>query len=119
MTGLAASIVLRCGVVWLIKHRSSPQVYNFCSEAGRCYEPAVFEGRVERYPFTDHGVPPLQSLIDAINSAKAWLDLHPQNVVAFHCKVSSRAVDSFMPFPPPSFLLLHNGGWALLPLGCC
>jgi len=46
----------------------------------------VFDGRVERYPFRDHGVPPVETLSEFCNSAKAWLDADPENVVSLHCK---------------------------------
>ena len=68
------------------KHPGRYKVYNFCCEAGRGYDEAVFDGRVERYPFRDHGVPPLETMAEFCNSAKAWLDSDPSNVVCLHCK---------------------------------
>ncbi len=61
-------------------------MYNFCCEPGRGYDPAVFDGRVERYPFKDHNTPPLDTMVAFANSAKQWLDADPENVVNMHCK---------------------------------
>ena len=41
---------------------------------------------MERYPFRDHGVPPLATMSEFCNSAKAWLDADEENVVSLHCK---------------------------------
>uniref|UniRef100_A0A7S1TW21 Phosphatidylinositol-3,4,5-trisphosphate 3-phosphatase n=1 Tax=Phaeomonas parva TaxID=124430 RepID=A0A7S1TW21_9STRA len=68
------------------KHAGHYRMYNFCCEPGRSYDPAVFEGRVERYPFRDHSVPPLEAIVAFNESAKAWLDADPANVVNVHCK---------------------------------
>ena len=68
------------------KHKGHYKVFNFCCEPGRGYSPDWFDGRIERYPFRDHGVPPLKTMVDFTNSAKAWLDAHPDNVVSLHCK---------------------------------
>ncbi|GMI41842.1 hypothetical protein TrCOL_g3721 [Triparma columacea] len=68
------------------KHAGHYKVYNFCCEPGRGYDAAIFDGRVERYPFRDHGVPPLETMTQFCNSAKAWLDANPKNVVSLHCK---------------------------------
>jgi len=68
------------------KHAGHYKVYNFCCEPGRGYDAAIFDGRVERYPFRDHGVPPLNTMTEFCNSAKAWLDADPKNVVSLHCK---------------------------------
>ncbi|GMI00770.1 hypothetical protein TrVE_jg6552 [Triparma verrucosa] len=68
------------------KHAGHYKVFNFCCEPGRGYDPAVFDGQVERYPFRDHGVPPLATMAEFCNSAKAWLDADEKNVVTLHCK---------------------------------
>lgn len=39
-----------------------------------------------RYPFTDDTCPPLESVVDFCENAKAWLDAHEDNVVSLHCK---------------------------------
>lgn len=69
-----------------LHHKDHYKVYNFCCEYGRSYEPEVYEGRVERYPFKDHNTPPLETMIAFANSAKRWLDADPENVVSMHCK---------------------------------
>ncbi|GMI58624.1 hypothetical protein ScalyP_jg7314 [Parmales sp. scaly parma] len=68
------------------KHGGRYKVFNFCCEPGRGYSPSEFDGRVERYPFRDHGVPPLDTISQFCNSAKQWLDADPKNVVSLHCK---------------------------------
>lgn len=60
--------------------------FNFCCEPGRGYDPAIFGGRVERYPFKDHNTPPLKTMAAFANSAKLWLDADPKHVVNMHCK---------------------------------
>jgi hypothetical protein len=67
-------------------HKDHYKVYNFCCEYGRGYDPSVFYGRIERYPFKDHNTPPLETMAAFANSVKAWLDLDEQNVVNMHCK---------------------------------
>lgn len=61
-------------------------MYNFCCEAGRGYDPKVFEGRVERYPFKDHNTPPLETMVEFAESAMRYLNDSPENVVSMHCK---------------------------------
>ena len=68
------------------KHGGHYRVYNFCCEPGRNYPPELFDGRVERYPFRDHAVPPIELTRDFCTSAKRWLDADPKNVVCIHCK---------------------------------
>lgn len=67
-------------------------MFNFACEPGRGYPVELFEGRCERWPFRDHGVPPLETLMGATNSAQAFLDQHHSNVVVFHCKVGGTRV---------------------------
>lgn len=40
----------------------------------------------DRYPFMDDTCPPLESVVDFCENAKAWLDAHEDNVVSLHCK---------------------------------
>lgn len=67
-------------------HKDHYKVYNFCCEYGRGYDPSVFYGRVKRYPFKDHNTPPLTTMVNFANDAKAWLDADKENVVNMHCK---------------------------------
>ena len=67
-------------------HKDHYKVFNFCCEPGRGYDPSVFEGRVERYPFKDHNTPPLETMAAFANSCKAWIEDDPLNVCSMHCK---------------------------------
>lgn len=42
--------------------------------------------RLIRYPFSDHTCPPLESVVNFCENAKAWLDMDENNVVSLHCK---------------------------------
>jgi phosphatidylinositol-3,4,5-trisphosphate 3-phosphatase/dual-specificity protein phosphatase PTEN len=68
------------------KHGEHYKVYNLCSELDRQYDPSLFHGRVSYYPFDDHNAPPFHMLLDVCEDAAAFLALHPENVVAMHCK---------------------------------
>jgi phosphatidylinositol-3,4,5-trisphosphate 3-phosphatase and dual-specificity protein phosphatase PTEN len=61
-------------------------VYNFCCEPGRGYDPALFDGRVERYPFLDHHTPSLKRMVEFADSAYEWILQDKKNVVTMHCK---------------------------------
>jgi hypothetical protein len=61
-------------------------MYNFCCEPGRGYDPNIFHGRVERYPFKDHNTPPLETMFAFTQSAMSWLEEDEQHVVNMHCK---------------------------------
>ena len=61
-------------------------LFNFCCEPGRGYDPALFHGRVQRYPFKDHCTPPLETLAAFGNGAKLWLEEDDANVCSMHCK---------------------------------
>lgn len=67
-------------------HMDHYKQFNFCCEPGRGYDAAFFHNRVERYPFKDHNTPPLETMCAFANSAKKWLDDHPDNVCNMHCK---------------------------------
>ena len=67
-------------------HKNKFMMYNFCCEPGRSYDPQIFYGQAERYPFQDHSVPLLESMVAFANSAKQWLDRDPDNIVNLHCK---------------------------------
>eukprot|EP00903_Cladosiphon_okamuranus_P019148 g17614.t2 len=68
-------------------HFDRYKVYNFASELAQMTPPTQrVDARVERYPFTDDTCPPLESVVDFCENAKAWLDAHEDNVVSLHCK---------------------------------
>lgn len=54
---------------------------TFCSLFSR-----VARTCLNRFPFTDHTCPPLESVVNFCESAKAWLDMDENNVVSLHCK---------------------------------
>lgn len=61
------------------------QVYNLCIEES--YDPAHFNDRVERYPFDDNHVPPLQMMKLFCESVHSWLSSDPKNIAVIHCMV--------------------------------
>lgn len=67
-------------------HKDNYKMFNFCCEPGRGYDPKFFHNVVERYPFKDHNVPPLETMAAFCNSAKLYLDADPKHVVNMHCK---------------------------------
>lgn len=60
-------------------------MYNLCVEQD--YDPSHFHGRVERFPFDDNHVPPLQMIKAFCESVDAWLSSDPKNIVVVHCMV--------------------------------
>jgi len=67
-----------------LRHKDHYKVYNLCGE--RTYEANTFHNRVALYPFEDHNAPALQMIEDMMEDVSTWLDDHPKNVVAVHCK---------------------------------
>jgi phosphatidylinositol-3,4,5-trisphosphate 3-phosphatase/dual-specificity protein phosphatase PTEN len=59
-------------------------VYNLCAE--RNYDPVLFDGRVEYFPFEDHNAPSFQMIFDLCENVQMYLDSHPENVAVLHCK---------------------------------
>lgn len=66
------------------RHPEAFRFYNLCSE--RFYDPAKFDGRVRRFPFDDHNPPPFNVLPQFCENVRQFLEEHPQNVAAIHCK---------------------------------
>lgn len=66
------------------QHPDRYKIYNLCSE--KTYDTAYFHHRVERFMIDDHNVPSLQQMLDFAQSAKNWLNAHPENVIVVHCK---------------------------------
>ncbi|EGR32287.1 lim-type zinc finger protein, putative, partial [Ichthyophthirius multifiliis] len=66
------------------RHKNHYKVYNLCSE--RKYQKNCFDGMFEEYPFDDHQPPTLQLIYKFCESINQWLNQHPYNVVAVHCK---------------------------------
>ena len=72
---------------YLEKHHDQHyKIFNLCCEPGRHYDADLFQNRVERWPFRDHCVPPLETMLGLSNSVKKWIDEDPKNMVAIHCK---------------------------------
>jgi phosphatidylinositol-3,4,5-trisphosphate 3-phosphatase/dual-specificity protein phosphatase PTEN len=84
------------------RHRGRYKVFNLCSE--RCYDPEHFGNSVANFPFDDHNAPPLGLIGAFCRSAEAWLALHPDNVVAVHCKAGKSRTGLMV-----TALLLHVG----------
>ena len=78
------------------------KVYNLCCE--REYSSAHFDGRVEIYPFPDHNAPPFEMIRPMCLSVEKWLDEHPKNIVAIHCKAGKGRTGVMV-----CALLLHGG----------
>jgi hypothetical protein len=68
------------------RHKDHYMLFNFCCEPGRGYDPNIFHGRVQRYPFKDHCCPPLETMAAFANAAKLWLEKDAENVCSMHCK---------------------------------
>lgn len=68
------------------RHAGHYRIYNLCCETGRAYAADVFDGRVERYPFADHGVPTLELMLQCCLSAARHIEADDENVVGIHCK---------------------------------
>ncbi len=69
------------------KHGGHFAVVNLCCEPNRQYDVSKFGGApVYRFGFEDHNPPPLQMISEFCRVANAFLDQHPSNVLAIHCK---------------------------------
>ncbi|CAK9162966.1 unnamed protein product [Ilex paraguariensis] len=66
-----------------MRHEGHYKVYNLCTE--QAYNPSHFHGRVERFPFDDNHVPPLQMMKDFCEDVDAWISSDPKNVAVIHC----------------------------------
>ncbi|KAJ9446537.1 Phosphatidylinositol 3 [Diplonema papillatum] len=66
------------------KHPDRYKVYNLCAE--REYETDAFHNRVERIAIDDHQPCDLIMIHEFCESADAWLEEDPRNVIIVHCK---------------------------------
>jgi len=65
-------------------HTDRYKVFNLCSE--RKYQHDRFNNNVSEYPFDDHNPPNLDVIGIFCKDIEDWLELHPENVAAIHCK---------------------------------
>ncbi|KAG1731600.1 uncharacterized protein EDB91DRAFT_711989 [Suillus paluster] len=68
------------------RHGSDFWVFNFCPVRENFYDKSVFGGRVSRYPFPDHHVPPFAVLPLVSREIDAWLTSSKDKVAVLHCK---------------------------------
>ncbi|KAI6099500.1 hypothetical protein EDD16DRAFT_1497475 [Pisolithus croceorrhizus] len=68
------------------RHGQDFWVFNFCPIMENSYDERVFDGRVSRYPFPDHNVPPFPYMSSVTREMRAWLSGADTRVVVLHCK---------------------------------
>ncbi|KAF9226378.1 hypothetical protein BS17DRAFT_777148 [Gyrodon lividus] len=68
------------------RHGSDFWVFNFCPLTENAYHESVFQGRVSRYPFPDHHVPPFSFLSLVTREIHTWLSGSKARVAVLHCK---------------------------------
>ncbi|KAL6063095.1 Phosphatidylinositol-3,4, 5-trisphosphate3-phosphatase, putative, variant 4 [Balamuthia mandrillaris] len=83
-------------------HGGHYRVYNLCSERG--YDPQKFKGQAHCFPMDDHNCPSIETMEGFCMSASEWLEAHPLNVIAVHCKAGKGRTGLMI-----SALLLHLG----------
>jgi len=67
-----------------MRHPKSYKLYNLCVE--QVYDGAKFKGRVSQYPFKEDNACEFEMIKSFCKDVYDWLDEHPQNVAAVHCK---------------------------------
>ncbi len=85
-------------------HTSKYKVFNLCNESFAKYDISKFGAMVASFPFDDHGAPPLELVSAFCASAKSWMLLGLDHVVAIHCKAGKGRTGVMV-----SCLLLHLG----------
>lgn len=65
-------------------HKDHFKIYNLCSE--RAYDHAKFNHNCARFPFDDHNAPAFRLILDICEDMRNFLNQHPLNVIAVHCK---------------------------------
>ncbi|ONI19112.1 hypothetical protein PRUPE_3G259200 [Prunus persica] len=66
-----------------MRHADHYKIYNLCIEEN--YDPSHFYGRVERFPFDDNHVPPLDLMKLFCENVDSWLSHNPKNIAVIHC----------------------------------
>ncbi|OHS96630.1 phosphatidylinositol-3,4,5-trisphosphate 3-phosphatase [Tritrichomonas foetus] len=64
------------------KHLSHYKIYNLTEKP---YDPSLFSGPVENYPFPDHHAPPFNLLLQILKSMHDWYHQDSSNVLVVHC----------------------------------
>ncbi|KAL4068594.1 hypothetical protein V8B97DRAFT_1973684 [Scleroderma yunnanense] len=68
------------------RHGQDFWVFNFCPITENTYDESVFQGRVSRYPFPDHHVPPFPYMSLVTKEIRTWLSGSDCRVAVLHCK---------------------------------
>ncbi|TKY89895.1 hypothetical protein EX895_001192 [Sporisorium graminicola] len=68
------------------RHDDLYRVYNFCPLTENSYDPDEFYGRVSRFPFPDHHVPPLSLIPLFVADITEYLESDPDATAVIHCK---------------------------------
>ncbi|EST07994.1 Protein-tyrosine phosphatase, active site [Kalmanozyma brasiliensis GHG001] len=68
------------------RHDDLYRVYNFCPVTENSYDADEFYGRVSRYPFPDHHVPPLSLIPLFVADITEYLESDPDATAVIHCK---------------------------------
>jgi len=81
------------------RHYGAFKVFNLCEgfeESGNGnYDTTLFYNQVVKVPQRDHNICSLQTLVNTIKQATAFLNLDNSNVVAFHCRGGKGRTGSF------------------------
>lgn len=68
------------------RHDDLYRVYNFCPVTENAYDADEFYGRVSRFPFPDHHVPPLSLIPLFVADVTEYLESDPDATAVIHCK---------------------------------
>ncbi|KAJ1033885.1 hypothetical protein NDA16_000093 [Ustilago loliicola] len=68
------------------RHEDLYRVYNFCPVTENSYDADEFYGRVSRFPFPDHHVPPLSLIPLFVADITEYLESDPDATAVIHCK---------------------------------
>ncbi|SPC62765.1 related to Phosphatidylinositol-3,4,5-trisphosphate 3-phosphatase PTEN [Ustilago sp. UG-2017b] len=68
------------------RHDDLYRVYNFCPVTENSYDADEFYGRVSRFPFPDHHVPPLSLIPLFVADITDYLESDPDATAVIHCK---------------------------------